>query len=213
MRLADHDLQADRRARILAAAVRCFGRRGIHQASMQEIAREAGMSAANLYRYFPAKDAIVEAIAEHEREDAAAMLAELESAPELLPALLSLLDRTLHGDGDSRIALGLEVFAEALRNPRVAELYTRLDVEATRALERVIRTAIGRGQVDPGLDPEATAKLLVALSDAVLWRRGYDPDFDAPAVAPTLETLLTRFLSRPAPRRPARPARPRRRSS
>jgi AcrR family transcriptional regulator len=200
MRVADQELQADRRGRILAAAVRCFGRRGIHQASMHEIAGEAGMSAANLYRYFDSKDAIIEAIAEHEREEASALLADLEGAEDFLPALFSLLDRTLRHDGSDRIALGVEIVAEALRNPRVAELYTRLDVEATRALERVLDKAISRGQVDASLDPGATARILMAIADAVLWRRGCDPDFDAAGIAPTLETLLERFL---APRKAA----------
>ena len=200
MRLPDRELQADRRARILAAAVRCFGRRGIHQASMQDIAAEAGMSAANLYRYFASKEAIVDAIAEHEREETVALLAELERADDFLGALRSVLDGTLSGDGRFEIALGLEIIAEALRNPRVAALCRRLDVEATGALARVLEKAAARGQIDPGLDPHATAQVLVAITDAVLWRRGADPTFDAARAAPTLELLLTRFLSPPAAR-------------
>ena len=47
--------QADRRDEILSAAQRCFVRSGFHQASMQEICAEAGMSAGNLYRYFPSR--------------------------------------------------------------------------------------------------------------------------------------------------------------
>jgi len=198
MRLPDRELQADRRARILAAAVRCFGRRGIHQASMQEIAFEAGMSAANLYRYFSSKEVIVEEIADHERQETVALLAELESADDFLEALLSVLDRYLRDDGRDQIALGLEIIAEAVRNPRVAALYARLDTEATSALTRVLEKAAARGQIDPGLDPNVVAKLLVALADAVIWRRGADPSFDAASVAPTLELMLSRFLAPPA---------------
>lgn len=200
MRLPDRELQADRRARILTAAVRCFGQHGIHQASMQDIAAEAGMSAANLYRYYASKDAIVEAIAEHEREETVTLLAELERADDFIAALLSLLDGTLRGDGRFQIALGLEIIAEALRNPRVAALYRRLDVEATAALARVIEKAAERRQIDPGLDPSATAQVLVALADAVLWRRGADPTFDTARAARTLEVLVTRFLAPPPAR-------------
>ena len=164
---------------------------------MQDIAAEAGMSAANLYRYFASKEAMVDAIAEHEREETVALLAELERADDFLAALRSLLDGTLRGDGRFQIALGLEIIAEALRNPRVAALYRRLDVEATGALARVLEKAAARGQVDPGLDPGATARVLIALTDAVLWRRGADPSFDAASAAPTLELLLTRFLAPP----------------
>ena len=43
----------DRRAHILAAAERAFVRYGFHAATMKHVADEAGMSAGNLYRYFP----------------------------------------------------------------------------------------------------------------------------------------------------------------
>src|SRR6188474_1076875 len=67
--------QADRRDEILSAAQRCFVRSGFHQTSMQEICAEAGMSAGNLYRYFPSKEAIIAGIAERDRADAAEQFA------------------------------------------------------------------------------------------------------------------------------------------
>ena len=63
--------QADRRDEILSAAQRCFVRSGFHQTSMQEICTEAGMSAGNLYRYFPSKEAIIAGIAERDRAEVA----------------------------------------------------------------------------------------------------------------------------------------------
>ena len=61
----------DRRDEILEAAQRCFVRSGFHQTSMQEICAEAGMSAGNLYRYFPSKEAIIAGIAERDRAEVA----------------------------------------------------------------------------------------------------------------------------------------------
>ena len=52
----------ERRERILEAAERAFVRHGFHAATMQHVADEAGMSAGNLYRYFPSKEAIVEGL-------------------------------------------------------------------------------------------------------------------------------------------------------
>jgi TetR/AcrR family transcriptional regulator, repressor for uid operon len=46
----------DRRTRILDAAETCFVRSGFHRTTMQDVAAEAGMSAGNLYRYFPSKE-------------------------------------------------------------------------------------------------------------------------------------------------------------
>ena len=53
-----------------------FAEKGFDGASMQDLARAAGMSVGNFYRYFPSKDAIVEAMvsydmAEMERDFAA----------------------------------------------------------------------------------------------------------------------------------------------
>ena len=65
----------ERQTHILAAARACFARAGFHGASMQQICAEAKMSPGALYRYFPSKDAIIEAIAEEERGQAAECMA------------------------------------------------------------------------------------------------------------------------------------------
>jgi AcrR family transcriptional regulator len=49
-------LKAEVRQRILRAALAAFARDGFAAATMSEIAREAGMAVANLYRYYPGKE-------------------------------------------------------------------------------------------------------------------------------------------------------------
>jgi len=53
---------AHARTDILDAAVRAFARTGLHNTTMQEIAREAGYTAASLYTYFKSKQEIVDAM-------------------------------------------------------------------------------------------------------------------------------------------------------
>src|SRR5271154_3791247 len=53
------DQRQARRDQILAAAWRCFYRRGIHATSMEEIIREAGLSAGAVYLYFRGKDELI----------------------------------------------------------------------------------------------------------------------------------------------------------
>jgi AcrR family transcriptional regulator len=58
-----------RRSRILGAAARIFARSSFEQASMDEIAAEAGVGKPTLYRYFPSKDALFVAVFEHALDD------------------------------------------------------------------------------------------------------------------------------------------------
>src|SRR3990167_6454318 len=52
----------DTRARIAETAEALFRRLGFHKTTVADIAAELGMSPANVYRFFPSKDAIVEAV-------------------------------------------------------------------------------------------------------------------------------------------------------
>jgi AcrR family transcriptional regulator len=53
---------AHTRTDILEAAIVAFARTGLHSTTMQDIAREAGYTAASLYTYFKSKQEIVEAM-------------------------------------------------------------------------------------------------------------------------------------------------------
>jgi len=53
---------AHARTDILDAAVAAFGKKGLHNATMQDIAQEAGYTAASLYTYFKSKQEIVDAM-------------------------------------------------------------------------------------------------------------------------------------------------------
>src|ERR671932_577105 len=52
----------DTRARIMEAAEALFRRIGFAKTAVADIAAELGMSPANIYRFFPSKNAIVQAI-------------------------------------------------------------------------------------------------------------------------------------------------------
>lgn len=60
------EAQLQRREEIMRSALACFKRKGFHNVSMADIAREDGMSVGNLYNFFENKDAIIEAFAERE---------------------------------------------------------------------------------------------------------------------------------------------------
>jgi AcrR family transcriptional regulator len=54
-------LKAEVRARVLEAALAAFARGGFAGATMSDIARDAGVAVANLYRYYSSKEALFDA--------------------------------------------------------------------------------------------------------------------------------------------------------
>jgi AcrR family transcriptional regulator len=54
----------ERQEAILKAACGVFVRDGFHSASMKDICAAAGMSPGSVYRYYPSKDALIEALIE-----------------------------------------------------------------------------------------------------------------------------------------------------
>ena len=74
----------DTRARIMETAEALFRRLGFAKTAVADIAGELGMSPANVYRFFPSKNAIVEAICQRclaEVEDKAWAIARGRGTP------------------------------------------------------------------------------------------------------------------------------------
>src|SRR5208282_820225 len=92
-----HERQADhaRRDHIATAAERAFVRHGFHAATMQQVAEEAGMSAGNLYRYFPSKEALVEGICLLDQRDRGAAFHALAASGDVLGMLEAMLRNNL----------------------------------------------------------------------------------------------------------------------
>lgn len=195
MRKLDPAKHEAKRQQILQAAMACFTRRGFHQTRTAEICAEAGMSPGNLFHYFDSKDAIIEALIEEERREGAAIIDRLRRADDLLEGLYELIDTTLATLADPTEAkLSIEIAAEAMRNPRIATLFERSDLESREELTEILASAAASGQIDPGLDLPSPSGWLIALFDGMITRAAIDPAFDVQAQTPTLRLLVSRFL-------------------
>ena len=175
------DPLAERRTVILDAAERCFVLHGFHRATMQDLARMAGMSVGNLYRYFPAKDAVVLALAERDRAEAARHLCETGKAP--FPMLLELIRHHLMGVPRDKAVLLVEVWAEGTRNPTVASMLDRFEAENQAWVAAALQSA---GSFSDS-EAEALADHVRTETRGILVSRAVSPAYDA---APALERLI-----------------------
>lgn len=182
-------LEARRRG-ILKAAFRCFVRNGLHTTTVRDICRAANLSPGAVYRYFPSKQAIIEALAEESRDRLREFFGSIDAASadgigELLRPLVRALDQPAALD---RMRLDIALWAEALREPALRSALSRSG------------TALSSSLAAPLLPPDAGAgervalgRALLALFDGLALQKALDPELD-------LEPAL-RALAGPSKRR------------
>jgi AcrR family transcriptional regulator len=195
VRRANAQLQSNRRAEILAAAERCFARAGFHQASMQDICAQAGMSPGNLYRYFPSKEALIAGISERNRSDAAGNFDRVNQAADFFEALAQLAREYMVERSDDEVGLCAEIMAETRRNPEIARIYDDIENDIKDRISNMLRRAIAREEVRADVDVDAAADVLMALADGVSWRRAVEKGFDAERILPLILQMVHGLLA------------------
>jgi AcrR family transcriptional regulator len=183
-----------RREQILAAALRCFSRDGFHQTTTADIVRESGLSQGTLYLYFNSKDDLIAALADdrHRREAVLNALSEHQPDPaRSIFALLTLYAKRLSEPSErDMLRVGLQGWAEALRNERVRAGVLEGVASARTALVRVIRRGQRAGAFTRDLDPAAMAAVLIAIFQGFVLQAAWEPGRD---LAPSFE-LVRRLL-------------------
>ena len=188
----------EQRRRILDAAIRCFVQRGFHATSMQQLCSAAGMSPGSVYRYFPSKEAIIEAISAEDREAVRAILLSVSPDPSVL-TMLSSVARQFLVAARERLSFRLcpEVFAEALRNPQIKTFYDQQEQLNCTLLQQLLEHGIASGELDPVLPIELTLQLSTALADGLLLRLLLRPELSVDELLPQVQLLLQRYLRHP----------------
>jgi TetR/AcrR family transcriptional regulator, repressor for uid operon len=186
--------KADRRDEILTAAQRCFVQSGFHQTSMQEICAEAGMSAGNLYRYFPSKEAIIAGIAERDRAEVGQEFARVDLSQGLFAVLEGMAHHYFTVRSIEQVKLCTEVMSEARRNPEIARISSAFDADVRKWLTDMFKTAAERGDISKDADIQGAVDMLMIIADGVWWRRALDPQFRAAALIPVFMDVARHLL-------------------
>ncbi|MCB1495493.1 MAG: TetR family transcriptional regulator [Bauldia sp.] len=189
------------RARIIETAEALFRRLGFAKTAVADIAGELGMSPANVYRFFPSKHAIVEAICVR-------CLGELDETVWAVArsrgSAANRLDRLFHGV----LRYHRDNFVEEKRVHDIVLIAIDEDWDAIMAHKETVRTTVElilRDGIDNGefeaVDPKETSRLLmramVGFCHPVLVAKGMAEDIDLMAESSaTLQLILQGIIKR-----------------
>jgi AcrR family transcriptional regulator len=199
----------ERPQQILDAAFRVFGKHGLHQATLDDVAREAGITKGTIYLYFPSKAGLFAAMIKA-RITAVIPSAEAvdgRAAPSLEGRLVAV-GRDLYRFLCSPAYLSMfrTVVSEATQFPEVAaQVYREGVLTANRRLAAVIQAGIQAGacrDVDAMIAARAFVGmfLVFAISQRLLGGERIYPIADEAVVKTVVDIYLHGLLpSRPSP--------------
>jgi len=191
---------AAKRAAILEAGRRLFGARGYERVSVGQVAKEASVSLATLYKHFESKEVLFEAILA-ERCDAFVCALTAADVP--------------RGDPEASLMAYAEAYARGLASPATAEtlrlligeapafprlaatFFARLEGPVQGPLRDHLRALRAAGHVRFDDEQRALRELLGMLEGGVLWRMLLQRDaVDADHVQEVARSAVTTWLAR-----------------
>lgn len=129
---------------ILRAVRSAFVQNGFDGASMQDLARAAGMSVGNFYRYFPSKDAIIAQMIALDLADIEAVFAQVITSPQPMQALRGVIaQRIAHNQCEKSGQLWAEIAAAAQRKPDIAACACEMEATVAGYLTQVFAAHTG----------------------------------------------------------------------
>ncbi|WP_020577814.1 TetR/AcrR family transcriptional regulator [Actinopolymorpha alba] len=196
-----------RRQQILDAARRCFTRNGFHATSMQDILREAQLSAGAVYRYFPSKEDLIGAIAADaigQIRAAFEPVLEADPPPPLDEAFTQVTSTIQRMDDEYGIArMAIQLWSEAIRSPELTERLRELVLTIRGLAVRLVRAYQERGEISPSVPAEDVAPILVGMFPGFMLQKVLFGDVDARMVGQAIRGLVGGHLSTEADDEPA----------
>jgi len=133
-----------RSAEILDLVRQAFIAKGFDGASMQDLARAAGMSVGNFYRYFPSKSAIIIGLIEKDLADMQRDFQAILGAAHPMQVLREVMRHRLEVHTSAQDgALWSEIEAAARRNPEIAAASQAMETAVSDCLLQVFSAETG----------------------------------------------------------------------
>jgi AcrR family transcriptional regulator len=194
-----------RRGEILEAAVRCFSRQGFHRTTMRDIVRESKRSPGAIYNYFKSKEDIIESIASERRARERDMIAAARDEATTVDVFRRIREAFFSPLKDPaerrRRRVGIQMWVEAQRNPRILDLVRRGVDEPRRLLAALIADAQRRGEISREVDPEAFARFIMAVFQGFVLQLDWDDTVAVEPFVAVVDLCVRQLFGTPARKR------------
>jgi len=148
------------RDRVLEVAKAAFTRSGA-DASLDDIAKQAGVGPGTLYRHFPTRDALIEAVYRTEVEKLAAAQRELSANLPPIKALRAWM--MLFVDYIATKKIIASALNSVVGGP--SRLYDSSRVQVAGAIDALVKTAMKSGDIRKDLEPYDLLRALIGVSN------------------------------------------------
>jgi len=184
----------ERSLEILASLRQVFVEKGFDGASMQDLARAAGMSVGNFYRYFPSKAAIIQAMCGMDMTEIQKDFADVQGSDEPLSCLRDRIMTHFSEESLKDGQLWAEVTAASIRKPEICAVALQMEETITAFLTAVFANVTRRSLDDARSRYEGQCQLLIMLVKGVSTRTAqFGPA--SPALNAQVAGIVDRILT------------------
>jgi AcrR family transcriptional regulator len=163
------------RERIVAAALRVFGERGYHGATIADVVRESGVSVGSIYTWFKGKDDLFLATCDlasgRGLGELAARLPRGRTVAERLAIAVGFYFDSAEGDdtvGSGNADFLVRAWGQVDADPAIGEMLRRRRQQLVMAGTFLLEEGMARGELPRWMDASAVSRAYIALLDGML---------------------------------------------
>jgi AcrR family transcriptional regulator len=150
------------KAKIIDAARTIFGKKGYHDATMDDVAKEVGVSKGALYAYFRSKEDLLKEISLQGHQTLRTILEET-SKSHSLEASLEQIYATITSRYKGNLHTHFEIIAIASHDPKIRKIIGEDYQKTTESVEAFVKEKMQHGSMRTDVDARTQAELFTAL--------------------------------------------------
>ena len=185
------------RQRILDGALSVFSRLGYGHASVDEVAREAGISKGALYHHFASKEDLFRALLKDRvkgcQEHMLSAVGEITSLPQAMRAAIGASFTSHHADPQWTPML-MEFWSEAVRDVYARSIVADSFRNCRQTVAQILRSGQAMGFVRPDLDADAVSVLYLAMVDGIRLQAQVDSSVDVEGAKDSMGDMIIEFV-------------------